>query len=88
MLSTRVRARTWFAGSHAYSRDGVNWTRSDEPPYSTHVPFADGSSIRLTRRERPELVLSALGQPRYFSSGAQETHGDHSYTLVMKVNAA
>jgi hypothetical protein len=26
----------------------------------------------MSRRERPQLVLSAQGQPRYFSSGVQD----------------
>ena len=72
-------------GAHAFSRDAITWTKSDVLPYTTFVPFSDGSSVNLTRRERPELVLSAKGQPRYLSSGAQEVHGDHTYTLVMRV---
>jgi len=72
-------------GAHAYSRDAVHWTKSVVLPYTTFVPFVDGTAINMTRRERPELVLSGRGQPRYFSSGVQEVHGDHSYTLVMRV---
>ena len=31
-----------------------------------------GSTKEMSRRERPQLVLSAQGQPRYFSSGVQD----------------
>jgi hypothetical protein len=72
-------------GAHAFSRDAIHWTKSAVLPYTTFVPFKDGSSINMTRRERPEMILSEKGQPRYFSSGVQEVHGDHSYTLVMQV---
>ena len=71
-------------GRHAFSRDSVSWTSSSTPPYSGLVEFADGSSKVMSRRERPQLVLSETGQPRYFSSGVQD-EADHTYTLVMEV---
>ena len=40
----------------------------------------------MKRRERPQLVLSEKGQPRYYSSGVEDV-ADHSFTLVMKVNS-
>jgi hypothetical protein len=74
-------------GSHAYSRDASNWTRSDEEPYTSSVKFTDGTTTKMRRRERPELLLSDQGQPRYFTSGVED-YSDHTYTLTMKVNAA
>ena len=72
---------------HAFSRNGVsNWTSSAIPPYSRLVTFSDGSTKKMTRRERPQLVLSNRGQPRYFSSGVQDV-ADHTYTLVIAVNS-
>ena len=72
---------------HAFSRDGVtNWTSSKTPPYSSLVTFSDGSNKQMTRRERPQLLLTERGQPRYFSSGVQDI-ADHTYTLVIAVNA-
>ena len=38
----------------------------------------------MRRRERPELLLSASGQPRFFSSGVMD-YGDHVFTLVVEV---
>jgi hypothetical protein len=38
----------------------------------------------MRRRERPQLLLSTQGQPRYYSSGVEDVE-DHSFTLVVKV---
>ena len=72
-------------GSHAFSRDAVNWTRSDTAPYTHTVTYEDGSIVKMGRRERPQLSLSDKGQPRYFSSGVELPHGQEVYTLVMAV---
>jgi len=74
-------------GSHAYSRDAVNWVRSSTAPYTSTVTFTDGTSTNMHRRERPQLLLSSTGQPRYFSTGVED-YADHVYTLVMKVNTS
>lgn len=74
-------------GSHAFSRDAMMWTRSDVEPYTSVVAFTDGTTKNMKRRERPQLVLSPDGQPRYFSSGVMD-QSDHAYTLVMKVGAS
>jgi hypothetical protein len=73
-------------GSHAFSRDATNWTRSNDAPYTSTVYFSDGSKKAMHRRERPELLLSPTGQPRYFTTGVEDV-SDHTYTLTMKVNA-
>ena len=73
-------------GSHAWSRDAKNWTRSADQPYTSTILFSDGSTKTMHRRERPELLLSAKGQPRYFTSGVEDFK-DHVYTLVLEVNA-
>jgi hypothetical protein len=74
-------------GSHAFSRDGVDWTRSGDEPYTFDVAFSDGSATKMHRRERPQLLLSPTGQPRFFSSGVED-EADHTYTLVMKFNVS
>ena len=73
-------------GSHAYSRDGQNWMVSKTNPYTSLVTFSNGSSFDMRRRERPQLLLSDRGQPRYFSTGVED-FGDHTWTLVMKVRS-
>ena len=71
-------------GSHAFSRDGLSWTRSKEEPYTATVQYADGTRRVMRRRERPELILSEQGNPQYFISGVED-EADHTYTLVMKI---
>merc|ERR1712070_880212 len=72
-------------GGHAFSRHLAGpWTLSATAPYSQTVQFADGHSKKMYRRERPQLLLSATGQPRYFSSGVMDVD-PHTYTLVMRV---
>ncbi len=73
-------------GAHAFSRDALNWKVSATPPYTSLVTFSNGSSFDMRRRERPQLLLSESGQPRYFSSGVED-FADHTWTLVMKVNS-
>ena len=73
---------------HAYSRsvDGP-WTSSGTAPYTQLVAFSDGTQKNVTRRERPQLVLSDKGQPRFFSTGVED-NADHTYTLVMAIKTA
>jgi hypothetical protein len=72
-------------GSHAFSRDGVRWDRSATAPYTHTVTYEDSSVVKMGRRERPQLLLSGTGQPRYFSSGVELPGGQEVYTLVMAV---
>ena len=73
-----------YVGAHAFSRDAIEWVLSTVPPYTTVINFTNGSQITMRRRERPELLLSAAGQPRFFSSGVED-YGDHVFTLVVGV---
>eukprot|EP01050_Picozoa_sp_SAG11_P016575 SAG11_NODE_2279_length_3579_cov_6.588506_2_plen_96_part_00 len=72
--------------SHAFSRDSITWVRSGTAPATGLVTYTDGSRKYMKRRERPQLLLSSTGQPRYYSSGVEDV-ADHSYTLVMKVKS-
>ena len=72
-------------GSHAFSRDGVRWNRSATAPYTHTVTYEDSSVVKMGRRERPQLLLSGTGQPRYFSSGVELPGSQEVYTLVMAV---
>ena len=73
-------------GTHAFSRDAVTWAVADVEPYTLEVKFTDGSAKNMTKRERPQLLLSDNGEPLYFSSGVQD-HDDHTYTLVVKLKS-
>ena len=66
-------------GTHAFSRDGLRWTLLTTPPYTSLVNLSNGTSFDVRRRERPQLLLSDLGQPRYFSSGVED-FADNTWT--------
>jgi len=91
MHGSPARQNRGGAGGHSFSRsiDGP-WTLSTVGPYTKTVVFTDGTNIKMQRRERPQLILSESGQPRYFSSGVadptRKTSGVSTYTLVMRVN--
>eukprot|EP00039_Didymoeca_costata_P013901 m.217906 g.217906 ORF g.217906 m.217906 type:complete len:487 (-) comp15894_c1_seq1:75-1535(-) len=49
-------------GGHAYSRDGFDWTLTDEAAYTTYVVTTDNTTHSFTRRERPHLLFDASGK--------------------------
>ena len=84
----------------SYSEDGVTWHNSWRQPYSFNVTVANGSSLRLTTRERPKLLLdpetkAILGM----YNGGRDAHGtrdggkgklgtDWTFTLFQRVRQA
>ena len=57
-----------------------------EPAYTCEVPFDDGTNDVMKRRERPQLLLSAEGEPWYLSNGVQpEAGSDRVFTLVLPI---
>ena len=90
-------ARTWNESTTPPCESGplhtcfwVLFSRADTrhmlPPDTSLVNFSNGSSFDMRRRERPQLLLSDSGQPRFFSTGVED-FGEHTYTLVMRVNS-
>eukprot|EP00035_Acanthoeca_spectabilis_P012030 m.212904 g.212904 ORF g.212904 m.212904 type:complete len:440 (+) comp15507_c0_seq2:412-1731(+) len=58
---------------HAFSRDGITWGWSPEPPYSSTINYTDGSSFSFASAERPKLVLDSVGNPTHLIN-ARGTH--------------
>ena len=74
------------AGRYAYSSDGVEWTYSETPAYNGSVVFPNGSTVALSRMERPFLVMDADGQPEFLVNGVQTYDWDaRTFTLVQKL---
>ena len=81
-------ANTSLAGRHAFSRNGIDWTLSETPAYSSTVRFANGSSVTYVRRERPHLVFDARGDPIALVNGVCEKGDDvddFTFTLVQPI---
>jgi len=55
---------------HSFSRDGLRWTVSPLQPYFNVANFSDGSSLRMSTRERPHLIFAPDGvTPLALSNG-------------------
>lgn len=58
-------------GLHAFSADGITWRKSptNSSAFALSVSYTDGHSIRLARRERPEILFGASGAPLFLYNG-------------------
>jgi sucrose-6-phosphate hydrolase SacC (GH32 family) len=76
-------------GGHSFSADGRNWSFAGQA-YDFHLQYSDGTSQKLGRRERPQ-VLIIDGQPAVLytgvvDGGAWAAHDvSHSYTLAQRI---
>ena len=50
-------------GGHAWSSDGIYWSKPRIGAFDTTIQFADGSSMKCERRERPQMVVGNDGKP-------------------------
>lgn len=78
-------------GVHAYSMDGRTWNCSDIPPYNGSIPFDDGKTDIVTKRERPKLLFDSNGEPIVlFTAIVTQNHhvDDYSYTLATPIHTA
>eukprot|EP01052_Picozoa_sp_SAG31_P021693 SAG31_NODE_1690_length_7524_cov_2.991919_3_plen_399_part_00 len=72
---------------HLFSRDGLHWSIGSEPPYNCTIAFTDGSSITATKRARPQLLVSAGGEPLILATGAQlQGDADFTFTTVQPIH--
>jgi hypothetical protein len=73
--------------SHGYSLDGLTWLFGGVA-YTNNVTFTDGSSLLLTRRERPHVVFAEGTRTIVALSNSAMVggaYGDRSFTLVQGV---
>jgi len=73
-------------GRHAFSKDGFNWTFSENPAYTAFATYQNGTQIQFARRERPHLLFSN-GNPYLLFNGVQQTWAyDYTYTFVQEIS--
>mmetsp|Transcript_71840 Transcript_71840/g.200500 ORF Transcript_71840/g.200500 Transcript_71840/m.200500 type:complete len:420 (-) Transcript_71840:172-1431(-) len=60
-----------IVGQHAFSVDGKFWQIVEDPAYDLLASWDGGSSTRLQRRERPQLLLDERGEPLYLFNAVQ-----------------
>ena len=78
-----------LVGVHAYSTDAIAWMFSGVA-YTNNVTFTDGSSLFLTRRERPHLAFQSMDDltpVALINSAIVPGFGDRSFTLVQTIGA-
>lgn len=66
---TRPIPSPGFAGGHAFSRDGLNWSAWNRC-FDTGVVMHGGEKLWMLRRERPKLLMDAKNRPTHLYSGA------------------
>jgi len=75
-----------YAGRHAFSTDGWDWSFSPLPAYNSTVIFTDGSVITFNRRERPHLLINSQGEPTHLFTGVQQhSNNDYIWTHVQPI---
>jgi len=77
--------QTSWSGSHGFSRDGLHWTWTPSPAYTSIVEYETGWVARYARRERPQLIFE---EGRMFlSNGIQVTDSDDmTFTLIQEID--
>ena len=79
------------AGGHAWSRDGKAWTFHPKNCYDNQVALADGTAWKLTRRERPKLIIdptSGVITHLVNGVGLPGACADHTFTYVQAIHQA
>jgi len=57
-------------GTHAFSRDGMDWVYSSVFAYTGIIEQTDGTTVVWNRRERPHVVLNeTTGHPMMLTTG-------------------
>jgi len=77
--TTPIPSPGW-AGGHAFSRDGLNWSDVYRC-FNTSVELTNGVSFDLKRRERPKLIFDEHNVPTHLTNGVMVENGE-IFTLV------
>ena len=75
-----------MAGSHAFSKDGINW-QYGTVAFGNTISFTNGNNITFSRRERPHLIFDANHggcTPIALTNGV-EYYKDATYTLLQPI---
>eukprot|EP00039_Didymoeca_costata_P027400 m.18329 g.18329 ORF g.18329 m.18329 type:complete len:371 (+) comp6282_c0_seq2:164-1276(+) len=62
---TPADRESFEVGGHAFATSMDDWSYALTPAYTREVALKDGSTVNLTRRERPQLLLNEDGEPTY-----------------------
>ena len=64
------------SGGHGFATSLDDWHYALTPAYTDDVQLANGSVYKLQRRERPQLMFGADGEPRHLYNGVVPASGN------------
>jgi hypothetical protein len=67
---TRPIPSPGWAGGHAFSPDGRNWSKWERCFDTGVTMMTSGKKLWMLRRERPKLLMDTDGKPTHLFSGA------------------
>merc|ERR1711924_213629 len=73
---------------YVWSLDGVTWQKTTAAEQWCEVTYGDGSSEKMSRRERPKWLLDAQGHATHLITGVQppkSVHGGQTFTLIQEL---
>lgn len=70
-----------------WSMDGLSWQATAGPQPWCEVSYGDGTTGKMSRRERPKWLLNDEGLPTHLITGVQspEAHNGQTFTLVQQL---
>lgn len=80
-----------IVGGHGFSRNGLNWTWSSLPPYTSFVKHRNGTTLNYGTRERPSLLFEGGKPVALYTSVTlegrpkQQVGVDASFTLMQPI---
>ena len=75
---------SFVSGGHAFARTIDEWHYALTPAYTDELALTGGGSYKLRRRERPQLMMGADGQPRYLYNGVMPASGN-AFTFAQEL---
>ena len=83
---TPADRESFACGGHAYASDLTNWSFVETPAYSRTLQLADGGTLNLTRRERPQLLLGGPdGRTPLVLYNGVSVAGQNPFTFAQKL---
>ena len=79
-----------FVGGHAFSQHITRgWVEAITPAYTKTLELAGGGTMRITRRERPQLLRDGItGAPIVLFNGVSGAKGELPFTFAQRLGSS
>jgi hypothetical protein len=64
------------SGGHAFTKNITDWHYALTPAYNNTLELGDGTTLQLKRRERPQILFGADGEPMALYNGVMSPEGE------------